>query len=49
MHLKDVGIDDSRIREMAKHIANEDGGIGLSNAYVPLNEDDLVKILKESL
>jgi hypothetical protein len=49
MHLRDVGIDDSRIGEMAKHIVNDGGGVGLSNAYVPLNEADLVKILTESL
>jgi hypothetical protein len=49
MHLKDVGIDDSRLEEMANHIANDGGGVGLSNAYVPLNEEDLVKILTESL
>jgi hypothetical protein len=30
-------------------IANDGGGVGLSNAYVPLNEEDLVKILTESL
>ena len=46
MHLKDVGIDDSRIQEMAHHIAVNEG---LENAWVPLNEDDLVKILKASL
>jgi hypothetical protein len=49
MHLKDVGIDDSRLNEMANHIANDGGGVGLSKAYVPLNEDDLVKILTEYL
>jgi hypothetical protein len=49
MHLKNVGIDDSRLEEMANHIANDGGGVGLSNAYVPLNEEDLVKILTESL
>ncbi|MCR5608753.1 MAG: iron-containing alcohol dehydrogenase [Lachnospiraceae bacterium] len=46
MHLKDVGIDDSRIKEMAHHIAINEG---LENAWAPLNEDDLVKILMESL
>ncbi len=46
MHLKDVGIDDSRIKEMAHHIAVNEG---LENAWAPLNEDDLVKILMESL
>ena len=46
MHLKDVGIDDSRIGEMAQHIAVNEG---LENAWIPLLEDDLVKILTESL
>ena len=46
MHLKDVGIDDSKIREMAHHIAVNDN---LDNAYVPLNEDDIVEILTKSL
>lgn len=46
MHLKDVGIDESRINEMAHHIAINEG---LENAYVPLSENDLVKILMESL
>ncbi len=46
MHLKDVGIDESRIGEMAHHIAVNEG---LEEAYVPLYEDDLVKILTESL
>jgi hypothetical protein len=49
MHLKDVGIDDSRLEAIANHIANDGGRVGLSKAYVPLNEDDLVKILTESL
>ena len=46
MHLKDVGIDDSRIGEMAHHIAVNEG---LEDAWAPLNEDDLVAILTESL
>lgn len=46
MHLNDVGIDDSRIGEMAHHIAVNEG---LENAWAPLLEDDLVKILTESL
>ena len=46
MHLRDVGIDESRIREMAHHIAvNED----LENAYAPLCEEDIVQILMNSL
>jgi hypothetical protein len=46
MHLRDVGIDESRISEMAHHIAVNEG---LENAYVPLGEEDLVKILTDSL
>jgi alcohol dehydrogenase YqhD (iron-dependent ADH family) len=49
MHLKDVGIDDSRLEEMANHIASDGGGVGLSKAYVPLGVEDLVKILTASL
>ncbi len=46
MHLKDVGIDESRIPEMAHHIAVNEG---LENAWVPLREDDLSAILTASL
>ena len=46
MHLKDVGIDDSRIGEMAHHIAVNEG---LENAWAPLLEEDLVSILTQSL
>jgi len=46
MHLKDVGIDDSRIDEMAHHIAVNEG---LENAYVPLMEEDIKSILIASL
>ena len=46
MHLRDVGIDDSRIGEMAHHIAVNEG---LEEEWAPLNEDDLVTILTESL
>ena len=46
MHLKDVGIDDSRIDEMAHHIAVNEG---LDQAYVPLMEDDIRSILLASL
>ena len=46
MHLKDVGIDGSRIGEMAHHIAVNEG---LEDAWAPLNEDDLAAILTESL
>lgn len=46
MHLKDVGIDDSRLSEMAHHIAVNEG---LDDAYVPLSENDILDILKASL
>ena len=46
MHLKEVGINESRIVEMAHHIAVNEG---LDKAYAPLTEDDLVKILTDSL
>ncbi|MBR1773994.1 MAG: iron-containing alcohol dehydrogenase [Bacteroidales bacterium] len=46
MHLKEVGIDESRIDEMAHHIAVNEG---LENAYVPLTEQDIKKILVDSL
>lgn len=46
MHLKDVGIDESRLSEMAHHIAVNEG---LENAYAPLTEEDILEILKASL
>lgn len=46
MHLREVGIDDSRIDEMAHHIAVNEG---LDKAYVPLTEQDIKGILLESL
>lgn len=46
MHLKELGIDESRVTEMAHHIAVNEG---LENAYVPLNEADIEKIIRESL
>ena len=46
MHLRDVGIDDSRIDEMAHHIAVNEG---LENAYAPLTEQDIKEILVASL
>ena len=46
LHLREVGIDESRIDEMAHHIAVNEG---LENAYVPLLEQDIKKILMESL
>lgn len=46
MHLREVGIDESRIDEMAHHIAVNEG---LENAYAPLTELDIKEILLESL
>lgn len=46
MHLKDVGIDESRLHEMAHHIAINEG---LENAYAHLKEEDIYNILKDSL
>ncbi len=46
MHLREVGIDESRIDEMAHHIAVNEG---LENAYAPLTEQDIKKILIASL
>lgn len=46
MHLREVGIDESRINEMAHHIAVNEG---LDKAYAPLTEQDIKEILLESL
>ena len=46
MHLREVGIDDSRIGEMAHHIAVNEG---LDQAYAPLTEQDITEILMASL
>ncbi len=46
MHLKEVGIDDSRLKEMAHHIAINEH---LEAAYAPLTEEDIFQILVESL
>ena len=46
MHLREVGIDDSRIDEMTQHIADNEG---LENAYVPLTKQDIKEILMASL
>lgn len=46
MHLRDVGIDESRIDEMAHHIAVNEG---LDKAYAPLTEQNIKEILMESL
>lgn len=46
MHLKDVGIDESRLEEMAHHVAENEG---LDSAWAPLNEKDILEIFKDSL
>ena len=46
MHLREVGIDNSRIDEMAHHIAVNEG---LEHAYAPLTEQDIKEILVASL
>lgn len=46
MHLREVGIDESRLAEMAHHIAVNEG---LENAYAPLTEKDILDILTASL
>lgn len=46
MHLREVGIGEERIAEMAHHIAVNEG---LENAYVPLSEKDITEILIASL
>ena len=46
MHLREVGIDDSSIDEMAHHIAFSEG---LEKAYAPLTEQDIKAILIDSL
>ena len=46
MTLRDVGIDESRIDEMARHVAET---AGLENAWVPLTEADIAAIFRASL
>lgn len=46
MHLRDVGIGEERIGEMAHHIAVNEG---LENAWVPLSEKDIAQIITDSL
>ncbi len=46
MHLKEVGIDESRIDEMAKHVADNEG---LENAWAPLLQKDIADIFRASL
>ena len=46
MHLREVGIDDSRIDEMAHHIAVNEG---LDKAWAPLSEKDILEIITAAL
>lgn len=46
IHLREVGIGEERLQEMARHIAVNEG---LDKAYVPLSEEDILSILKASL
>ena len=46
MHLSEVGIDESRLAEMAHHIAVNEG---LEQAWAPLTEADILAILRASL
>ena len=46
MHLKDVGIDESRIETMAKHVVDNEG---LENAWAPLLQEDIEAIFRASL
>ena len=46
MHLREVGIDESRIDEMAHHVAENEG---LENAWAPLTEKDIAEIFTASL
>ena len=43
MTLPEVGIDESRLAEMAKHVAENEG---LDQAWVPLLEQDILDIFK---
>ena len=46
MRLQDVGIDENRIDEMAKHVADNEG---LENAWAPLLQKDIADIFRASL
>lgn len=47
MHLKEVGIDDSRLPEIARHIKED--AMQQGQQYVVLSESDIVEILKASV
>lgn len=46
MHLKEVGIDESRLKEMAHHVAVNEG---VDHAWAPLREEDVYEIYQASL
>ena len=46
MTLREVGIDEKRIDEMAHHVAENEG---LENAWAPLTEKDIAEIFRASL
>ncbi len=48
MHLKDVGIDESRLEEMAHHVFH-DQGRDWSWMYAPLTEENILSIFRASL
>ena len=48
MHLKDLGVKEEKIEEMADHILKYDN-TDAPYMYVRLNKDALIRILKESM
>lgn len=48
MHLKEVGIDESRLAEMAHHVT-EDRSLEADYVYAPLSEKDILEIFQASL
>ena len=48
MTLREVGIDDSRLEEMAHHVAVNEG-LNAPGTFAPLNEQDILSILKAAL
>ena len=48
MHLKDLGIDESRVKEMAHHVHTCEH-LDNPDAFYPLNEDDIERIILNSL
>lgn len=48
MHLRDVGVDDARLGEMARHVAELEG-LDEEWVYFPLREEDVLAIYRASL